>query len=68
MTGPEKLRKMYNLFNNCADIFGACDIAALERIYDAYIASGEDITPDRWSPEQLEAALRPYKVALSHSR
>lgn len=56
--GIEELRRAVNLFGNTCESFNQ-DYSAeqLITIYRAYLASGWDITPDRWTARQTREAL-----------
>jgi hypothetical protein len=57
--GIENLRRARNLFDNCnGDFNDRWTIHELIQLYDAYERCGWDITPDRWSEEQVQAALQ----------
>ena len=59
LTGIEKVRRMRDLFSHCNETFNTSwTFEELAKLFDAYWASGWDITPDRWTAEQLSAALR----------
>ena len=54
LTGVEKLRRMLNVFSTCNETFNTrWSVEQLESLYDAYMNCGWDITPDRWSEQQL---------------
>jgi hypothetical protein len=56
--GIEELRGAKRLFANCNETFNAEFTAEqLLQIYSAYKACAWDITPDRWHPAQVSAAL-----------
>lgn len=59
LQGIEKVRRMRSLFSHCTESFNSrFSFEELGRIFDAYHTSGYDITPDRWSEEQVQGALK----------
>lgn len=55
----EELRHMVRNFNNCRESFNErFTIEQLITIHRAWMASGWDIYPDAWEPEQVEEALQ----------
>lgn len=59
MTGIDELRRAVTLLGNCTETFNQQFSAEqLIAIYRGYSACGWDITPDRWTAEQVDAALR----------
>jgi hypothetical protein len=57
--GADMIRACYNLINNCREDFVMQFTAEeLLLLYRAYKRSEWDITPDRWTGDEIEAALR----------
>jgi hypothetical protein len=56
--GIDKLREMVRFFNNTTESFNQqFTIRQLVGIYEAYKRSEYDITPDRWTQDNIRLAL-----------
>ena len=58
MNGFERLQKTVNVFSHTQmDRFDHLSSEELLTLFDAYMASDWDITPDHWTDKQVDSAL-----------